>query len=221
MKFSTFSILPIALLATSVFAAPVAVAEPAAVAIPNPSVQLQQRDVLSDVASDVENALPSGLANALGSWEPVQGIVDEVKNVTGLLENITSILTSTTDLPSGTLTDLAKILKEFVGGVIDTLGKETGLTGISNALNDLLNDTFNKLDNLAKVTHLSQALNAILDTVIGTLKATLIQLVTSVVRVVEDLLKLNLVGALVQLFSGAFSVIDTFLTNLSNGLKEA
>lgn len=225
MRFSVQVLLPIALLAVNAAALPAgtdALAADVTSDLPTDSLESSLSGVTS---GDLTSSLPIDTSVASSSTSGLDlsdlsnlglgALGGGVANITGELKELTTLLT-TTDLPSGTLDEIVTILKETLGGIISTLGNATGLTGVSDSLNDLLDDTVSKLDSLLDNSGLDETLNNTLDAVLQSVKTILTKLLWTIDQVLENLLSLNLVGAIAALFSGALAAVDLGLTGLKN-----
>lgn len=223
MKFSTSSILAFAsIAATSVFAAPVDIPSASLPVsnLPTSALGNLPTGELGSVTGVLGGSLPTGDLAGLNLPDPIGAVSGEIANITGLLKEVTSLLT-TSDLPHDTLDKVVEIVKEFVNGIVDTLGQATGLDGVADSLNNLLDDTVGKLDGLLKNSGLSDTLNRTLDALLKSLKTLLSKILWTLNQVLDNLFHLNLVGVVVALLSGALAAIDLFLSQLKNGALPA
>lgn len=194
--FAIFSLLTVSAIAAPV-AAPVAVAAPNAIALADPIAIAEADPALSNLAAlaAVNKAVPS---------------------ITKDIANLTTLLT-TSEASEGALGEVVGIVVDVSQSVITLLGNITTLEEGTTAINDLLDDTVAKLDAVLANSGLEGNANKVLDTLIDSVKVLLNKLLETISSVLEQLLKLNLIGVITSLLSGALASVDLFLTKLKNG----
>jgi len=195
MKFSTASIFAaFSLFAVSAYAAPAA--DPVALAAPAP----------------IANAAPAPAALAIAESD-LDIVNAAVANITGELGDLTKVLTSS-KAPHDTLTKIEDIVYKLVEGIIDTLGKLTGLEGATDAINKLLNTAIGELTALEDETGLTETLNNEVDSLLKTVQDLLKNVVSTLNGVLSNLLSLNLIGVVTSLLGGLLKTLGGLLGDL-------
>ncbi|CCH46670.1 putative secreted protein [Wickerhamomyces ciferrii] len=193
MKFSITSALAVfSLFSVSALAAPVA--SPDAVALPN--------------ADPLAFAAPAPVADST-----LDAVNAGVANITGELGELTKVLTSS-KAPKDSYTKITNIVVKLVEGIVDTLGKATGLTEATDSINKLLNTAIGALDTLEKETGLTDTLNKEVDSLVSTVQGLLKNLVSTLNGILKNLFALNLVGVVVALLGGLLKTLGGLLSGL-------
>ncbi|CCH41741.1 putative secreted protein [Wickerhamomyces ciferrii] len=143
-----------------------------------------------------------------------------ISNVTTESNNLNSVLQSA-DLPKDPKEALAQIVKDTLskglGAVQNAKSKEEGQA----ALSSILEDSKSKLNGVSSQASEDDPITRTLKGVVTSLVSLLEKIFETLSDTLDNILHLNLIGAIVSVLSGVLAAIDIFLSNLKNNVLPA